>query len=261
MIIDPSQYEIIDAHTHPFLDFKSGCIGPYGKPETMEEFDREMHKVGIQRYSGAPLMKKKNTDFADIVQLNEDVLRIRDRFPAYIPAMQIHGSYPEESCKLLHQFYEDEGVRYIGELVPYIMGTGEFNSPGMLEILKEAGKLEMTVNFHLGTRETVIPVLENCPGLKIILAHPGEPVNAKERFAFVSEYKNLYMDISGTGLFRWNMLRYAIDCCGAEKMIFGSDMPTCSAGMFLYNVFCENLTDAERRLVLSGNFKRLIGLK
>ena len=39
MIANPLDYEIIDAHTHPFLDFKMGCIGPYGKPETMEEFD------------------------------------------------------------------------------------------------------------------------------------------------------------------------------------------------------------------------------
>lgn len=261
MLIDPSKYEIIDAHTHPFLDFKSGCFGPYGKPETMEEFDFEMHKVGIQKYSGAPLVKRKITDFADVIQINEDALHIRDRFPAYIPAIQVHGSFPEESCCLLHRLYANEDIRYIGELVPHIMGTGEYNSPGMLEILKEAGKLGMTVNFHVGSRETVVPVLTNCPGLKVILAHPGDYAEAKERFTLVKEYENLYMDISGTGIFRWNMLRYAVDCCGAEKMIFGSDMPTCNAGMFLYSVLCENLTETERCLILSGNIKRLLGLK
>lgn len=63
MIIDPFQYEIIDAHTHPFLDAKTGCIGPYGKPETMEEFDFEMHRVGIQRYAGSTVVLKKIEDF------------------------------------------------------------------------------------------------------------------------------------------------------------------------------------------------------
>ncbi len=261
MTFDPAEYEIIDAHTHPFLNFQTGCIGAYGKPETMEEFDCEMRRLGIRRYAGAPLMRKKNTDFIDICRVNEDALRIRDRFPAYIPGIHVHGGYPEESCKALHEFREKEDIRLIGEVVPYIMGTGEYNSPGMLEILKEAGKMGMTVNFHMGERETVVPVLEQCPGLKIILAHPGEPAQAKERFAFVRKYENLYMDISGTGLFRWNMLRYAIDCCGVEKMIFGSDMPTCSAGMFLGGVFSEHLTEEERKLVLAGNFKRLLGLQ
>ena len=69
------------------------------------------------------------------------------------------------------------------------------------------------------------------------------------------------MDISATGLFRWNMLRYGIDVCGPEKLIFGSDMPVCSVGMNLYGVLSENLTEEETRLVLAGNFKRLLGMK
>lgn len=262
MIPNPLDFDIIDSHTHPFFDFENGCIGPYGKPETMEEFDFEMRKVGIGRYSGAPLVKHPVSDFAEIRKINEDALRIRDRFPSYIPGIQVHGDFPEESIADLTKYYQEDGIRYIGELVPYIMNTGEFNTPGMLAILKEAGKLRMTVNLHGGTRETVVPVLENCPGLNVILAHPGEPWGengAKNRFQFVSEYKNLYMDTSGTGLFRWNMLRYAIDVCGAEKLLFGSDMPTCNAGMFLHGILAENLTEEEFRLVLGGNFLRLIG--
>lgn len=264
MIADTQKFEIIDAHTHPFLDYENGCIGPYGKPEDMAEFDKEMKKVGIDFYSGSPLVKHVITDFAEIKQLNEDALRIRDQFPAYIPAMQVHGDFPQESIEEMHRLYQNENIRYIGELVPYIMGTGEFNSPGMLEIFKAAGELGMTVNLHDGSRETVTPVLEQAPGLNVILAHPGEPwgpTGAKGRFQFVSEYANLYMDISGYGLFRWNMLRYAVDVCGAEKIIFGSDMPTCSAGMYLYGALSENMTDDEFRLILGGNFRRLLGLK
>lgn len=254
-------FEIIDAHTHPFLDVENGCIGPYGKPCNMEEFDWEMKKAGIDFYSGSPVVKHKIENFAEIKKLNEDALRIRDKFPAYIPAMQVHGSFPQESIAEMLHLYRNENVRFIGELVPYMMGTGEFNSPGMLEIFQAAGELGLTADLHDGRRETVEPVLEKCPGLKLILAHPGEPWgpnNAKERFAFVAEYENLYMDISGYGLFRWNMLRYAIDVCGAEKIIFGSDMPTCSAGMYIYGALSENLTAEEFRLVLGGNFRRLL---
>ena len=261
MIANPLDYEIIDAHTHPFLDFKMGCIGPYGKPETMAEFDFEMHKVGIGRYAGAPLVKKKISDFKDVISVNEDALKIRDKYPSYIPGIHVHGAFPQESCELLHKMYQNEEIRYIGELVPYIMDTGAFDSPGMLTIFKEAGKLGMTVNLHGGTPAEADAMLENAPGLNIILAHPGEPANAKPRFEYVKTSPRLHIDISAHGPFRWNMIRYAIDCCGVEKIIFGSDMPTCSAGMFLYSVMTENLSEDERKLILAGNFKRLLGIK
>ena len=259
---NPADFEIIDAHTHPFLNREESCIGAYGKPETMEEFDREMKKVGIGRYAGAPLVRHFVTDFREIRELNDTALRIRDRFPDYIPGMQVHGGFPAESVAEIERCRR-EGVRYIGELVPYIMHTGEFNSPGMLDIFRAAGELKMTADLHHGTRAEVTPVLKECPGLNVILAHPCEPngeEGAKARLDFVAEYPNLYLDLSGTGLFRWNMLRYGIDRCGAEKLIFGSDMPTCSAGMLLYGVLSENLTDEEFRLVLAGNFKRLLGI-
>ncbi|MGN0871151.1 MAG: amidohydrolase family protein [Victivallales bacterium] len=257
-----TDFEIIDAHTHPFLDYSSGCIGSYGSPGSMEEFDREMKKVGIHRYAGAPLVRRPVTDFAEILKLNQDALRIRDRFPSYLPGMQVHGAFPEESCANLHVMRK-EGIRYIGELVPYIMKTGTFDSKGMLTILQEAEKLNMVVNLHEGTEKEIRTVREYCPDLKVILAHPGESWgenSAKKRFELLNRHKNLYMDLSGYGIFRWNMIRYGIDRCGADRFIFGSDMPTCSAGMYLYGVFSENLTEQELRLILAENFKRLLDL-
>lgn len=260
MIPQPEEFDIIDAHVHPFLDENQDNIGNFDRPKTMEEFDQEMKRVGIRRYAGAPLVLTPVSDFQKIRELNDTALRIRDRFPAYIPGMQVHGSFPEESIAEMKRLYEQEDVRYVGELVPYLMNTGKYNSPGMLEILKAAGEMGLTANLDWGEINIVTDVMENCPGLNVILAHPGEPLQAKERFELVAKYKHLHMDISGYGLFRWNMLRYAIDVCGPEKLIFGSDMPTCNPGMYLYGALSEHLTKEEFRLVLGGNFKRLLGL-
>ena len=262
MIPSPEDFEIIDAHAHPFID-KECCGAPYGHPNNMDEFDHEMKKVGIDYYAGSLAVLYPVTDYQKIRKLNEDALRIRDKYPSYIPGIQVHGGFPEESIADLHKYYHEYGIRLVGELVPYLMKTGEYNSPGMIQILKEAGKLGMTASLDGGFRKTVVPVLEQCPGLNVVLAHPGAPWgddSAKIRFQWVSEYENLYMDISGTGLYRWNMLRYGIDVCGANKLLFGSDMPVCSAGMYLFGVLVENLTEEELRLVLGGNFKRLLGM-
>ena len=57
------------------------------------------------------------------------------------------------------------------------------------------------------------------------------------------------------------MLRYAIDLCGSEKLLFGSDFPICSPGMNLGGVLAEHLTGTELKNILSDNFLRLIGEK
>ena len=258
----PDDFEIIDAHAHPFIDPQCGNTGPYGHPRTLDEFIREMKKAKVDYFAGSTVFLHEVTDYAEIRKLNEEALRIRDLCPSYIPGIQVHGDFPEESIADLTKYYHEDGIRLIGELVPYLMKTGEYNSSGMIEILKEAGKLGMTASLDGGFRETVNPVLENCPGLNVVLAHPGAPWgdnSAKMRFQWVSEHDNLYMDISGAGLYRWNMLRYGVDVCGPEKILFGSDMPVCSVGMYVYGALMENLTKEELRLVMGANFRRLIG--
>ena len=261
-MFSPDDFEIIDAHAHPFLDKCDGA--PYGHPETLEQFVYEMKKAKVDYFAGSTVYLHEVTDYAEIRKLNEDALRIRDKYPCYIPGIQVHGSFPEESISDMTKLYHEDGIRMIGELVPYLMKTGEYNTPGMIEILKEAVELGMTASLDAGVRETVVPVLENCPGLNVVLAHPGPPWgddSAKIRFQWVSEYENLYMDISGCGLYRWNMLRYGVDVCGPEKILFGSDMPVCSVGMYVYGALMENLTKEELTLVMGGNFKRLLRMK
>ena len=115
------------------------------------------------------------------------------------------------------------------------------------------------------TQQEAETLVREVPQLVKIFAHPGEPWSSEnwgafERMQFVADHDNVYMDISGTGLFRWNFLRHFVDLCGAEKILYGSDMPTCSAGMNLYGTLFEHLTREEFELVLAGNFKRIMGL-
>ena len=67
---------------------------------------------------------------------------------------------------------------------------------------------------------------------------------------------------SGTGIFRYGILRHAIDCMGADHVLYGSDYPVCDPSVFLGGVLMNiHVTDAERELVLSGNAKRLLNLQ
>lgn len=257
----PEDFEIIDMHVHPFED-PVHSISPYGSLKSMDEFDAEMRRAGVDMYAGSVIGRSDPDDFNWIRHLNRCALRLRDRFPHYIPGIHVHGKFVEESCRELEAM-KAEGVKLVGELVPYYLGTGDFNTSGMLTLFNEMHKLGMIANLHHVTVEEAEFLAENVRELPLIIAHPGEPFgewNAKKRFQFVAEHDNMYMDISGTGLFRWDMLRYAVETCGAEKILFGSDMPTCSVGMNLYGALFSRLSKDDMALVMGGNFKRLMGM-
>ena len=132
----------------------------------------------------------------------------------------------------------------------------------MMQIWETAEELGMVANLHVNNPE--LPALENIvktfPRLNVVLAHPGDGAYYTHRLGLVKKYSNLYLDISGTGLFRWGMLRNAVDELGAEKVLFGSDFPVCSAGMNLHGALSEPLSEEEFKLVLAGNFRRLTGI-
>ena len=252
--------KIIDAHIHPFLDAENN-IAAYGAPNTLEEFISELKRAGVTKACGSVIAKTEAATFEAIAKLNDDALKIRDRYPDfYIPGVHVHGRFPTESCRELERLHA-RGVRWIGELVPYMMKTGPYDASGMMEIYALAQDLGMPVNLHLwpSPLSELETAAKNFPNLKLVIAHPGDFGEAPERFRFVAEHDNVFLDLSGTGLFRWNMLRYAIGVCGSEKLLFGSDFPICSVGMNLHGVLSETLSEEDAANVLYRNFERITG--
>ena len=248
----------IDAHIHPFSDTENS-IAPFGLPASLDEFMAELKHCGFDRVCGSVLIQHPCT-FEDVRQANRIALKIRERYPDfYDPGIQVHGDDPEGSCRELETMYHEHQVRWIGELVQYLMATGEYNTPGMFRIYETARDLGMPVNIHCGNLEVVEEVLKNFPTLTLILAHPGDMSTVRERLALIRKYPNACIDISGTGLFRGGMLRYAVDQCGSEKVLFGSDFPVCSPAMNLGGVMGEHLTDTEKENILGRNYLRLTG--
>lgn len=252
-------YEIIDAHCHPFEKAENN-LAYFGAPNSLEEMTHEFKKVGIDRACGSVIVKNNACKWEEIRFANDQVMKIAEQSEGFfIPGIHLHGAYVEESCAELQTMYK-RGVRWVGELVPYIMGTENLNSPGNMQILEVIRDLDMAVNLHWGVPEEIETVAKAFPTLKLILAHPGEHWESGERFAMLDKYKNVCLDFSGTGLFRWNLLRWGIDRFGAERVLFGTDFPICSPGLNLFGSLCENISRDEAELYFSGNFKRLTGL-
>lgn len=254
------QFEIIDCHVHPFLN-KDTNTGRINGSATPDEFVTEMKRTGISRCCGSVIRKLEKPTFDQIKALNREALEFRKRYPDFfIPGIHVLPSCPAESCREIEELYHRENVRWIGELVGYFMDYPSYLGDGMFEIYDLAQNLGLPINIHPADFAEMKTICENFPGLKLVIAHPCDGANMQERFEFIKKYPNAHLDLSGTGLFRWGMLREGLDIAGKDKILFGTDFPICNPAMYVQGVLFEHLNDAESEAVFAGNFRRLIGM-
>ena len=119
----------------------------------------------------------------------------------------------------------------------------------------------MLISFHSMGEDEMDRMVEKHPRVPFVAAHPGEYDAFTRHMERMKKSENYYLDLSDYGIFRHGMLRHAIDLFGPERFLYGSDYPTCNPAMYLGGVLLDELiTPDEKRLILAGNAKRLLGL-
>jgi predicted TIM-barrel fold metal-dependent hydrolase len=98
------------------------------------------------------------------------------------------------------------------------------------------------------------------PDVSFIIPHLGSFMDDwKAQLALIDHlvrHPNIYTDTSGVR--RFDLLEQAVGRAGAEKVLFGSDGHWLHPGVELAKIYELGLTLTEEKLVLDGNFIRLI---
>jgi predicted TIM-barrel fold metal-dependent hydrolase len=165
---------IVDCHFHPAVDEETDTNWFYGSGSIQSQIDA-LRRAGISQACGAPVRACNPESLHEIRILNDKALALRDRSPDfYIPGIQVHPRFPDESCREIERCCGGEGVRWIGELVGYMMGYGvDYVSEGALKIMRTAREYDATVNIHCHDMDVIDRLCESVPDLEIVLAHPG----------------------------------------------------------------------------------------
>ncbi len=129
-----------------------------------------------------------------------------------------------------------------------------------MEIFTLAQELGMVVSAHPTDDEDMDRFARAFPRLNIIFAHPGNFDVCRRNAERLAAFDNVYLDICGTGLFRYGMLKFLVERTGEGKLLFGTDYPICNPLMQVGGVQYENITDKQREAIFSGNAKRLLAL-
>ena len=259
-------FEIIDFHTHPFSDDETNiCIYQSHCRLKADGIRDELHALGISRIAGSVIQTKKSgieSDWQRLSRWNEDALRLRERLgDFYIPGFHVHPGFVEASIREIHRM-KREGVRLIGELVPYLSGWSDLLCEGFDAILDEAERCGMVLSLHTDANaEAMDEMVRRHRGLTVVAAHPGERPSFLSHLARARISENYYLDLLGTGLFRHGTLLTAVKEMGANRVLFGTDYPICAPAAYVGGVKDDPfLTDEEKALVFAGNAKRLLAL-
>ena len=198
--------------------------------------------------------------FDSIRKLNRDALSLKEKWGEfYIPGVHVHPSFVRESCEELEHMSR-QGVKLVGELVPYLHGWSDYSSKALGEILDVIGQLKMVVSYHSMDDEQMDIMIKNHPKVTFVAAHPGDRNTYGFHLERLKKYSNAYLDLSGTGLFRYGMLKHGVDIVGAEKFLFGTDYPITNPHMYVQAVEFEKIREEDKDLIFYKNAKRLLAL-
>jgi uncharacterized protein len=100
------------------------------------------------------------------------------------------------------------------------------------------------------------------PDLQLVCAHLGGGLPFYAHMPEVAELcRRLWFDTAaGPFLYAPTAYRAVADLCGADRLLFGSDLPLLPARRYIDAFARAELTAAERALVMGGNAVRLLGL-
>jgi predicted TIM-barrel fold metal-dependent hydrolase len=101
------------------------------------------------------------------------------------------------------------------------------------------------------------------PGVPVVLGHMGGftsfwPGFVKLCAVEAMQIDNLYLDTARVFDHTW--IRMAVEICGPEKVLFGSDACAAHPAVTVKQIELCRFSDRERALILGGNIKRMLGL-
>lgn len=241
---------IIDAHCHAGPG--DGFTGPWDTRAALKNYLRWADEAGIERTVLWAALHK------DYRAANREVARIVARNPerfygfAFVHAERDRGRIRSMVQGAVEQ-YGFCGIK-----------VHRRDARISREICEVAATFSLPVVYDpMGEAEVAELLAREFPQVKFIIPHLSSFADDwAAQLAFIpllARHPNIYTDTSGVR--RFDLLEQAVQEAGAHKILFGSDGPWLHPGVELRKVEVLPLSPKEQRMILSGNFLRLLAAR
>jgi len=279
---------IIDFHTHVFppqikkdrskyieLDpcFAILYSEPKAKIATADELIASMDEAGVDI---SVIANIGWTTHELCVETNDYIIESVSRYPERLIGFgAVQPQSPEGAVAEIERLAK-AGIKGIGEMRPDIQlfdPTDEFIMTPLVEALRRHKLILLThASEPVGheypgkggiTPDILYPFIINFPDLTIVCAHWG---GGLPFYALMPEVRkamaNVFFDTAASPfLYAPQIYNQVIQLVGADKILFGSDYPLIAQGRQLNEIKALKLSQEVESLILSGNARRLLGIK
>jgi predicted TIM-barrel fold metal-dependent hydrolase len=146
-----------------------------------------------------------------------------------------------------------------------LYGEIAMNDPRWDPVYQFAHDRGLAIIAHTGSQPSVEPrlvmdVAPRFPRANFVLAHAGNlPAQRLQAIAAARTFANVYIETCTT--FRSpGVIEQLVEGVGAEKVIYGSDMPLMDPRCQIGRIITARLLDADKQLILRENARRLLRL-
>jgi len=243
---------IIDAHVHlgTSVFFHMQADGDF--------LVRLADKAGFDRL----VVTELNGLFYDMSAGNDalagQIARHPDRLIGYasVPTPRLGRRAVEE----VRRCYERYGFR---GLKIYSHPEATIAEPQTYPLLEAAAQYNMIVLAHT-TPDECDQLMTAVPAVRLLMAHMGGHPYAfgdwHRAVAVAKKHKNLLLDTASSQIDN-GMIEHAVAELGANKILFGTDMPLLDPHTQLAKVAGAKISDDAKTKILGGNVAELLGLR
>jgi len=249
-----SPVPIVDCHGHIGLhpDFPA-------YKTSVEEMLEVMDLLNIERLAITSTLACYNDCPRGNAEVEQVLKRYPDRFLGYVTVNPNPIGQALQQLEKYSHFHHPPLIKMHPTCHHY-----PANGPNYLPVWDYANQTQAVVLVHTWDSDSQCgpllfgPIARAFPHARILLGHAGVTWRGYEQALEVAEkHPNLLLDIAGSHSHR-TIIEHCVGKIGAERVLFGSDLPFLEAAMSLGRVLTARISYADKEFILRTNFLRLI---
>ena len=256
----------IDVHAHYglYLNKEPGLNNTFmsADVETVLRRAREAH---VQYTIVSPMAATMPRGGGEPLEANEDAARLLAEHDGLLQWVVVDprkpATYEQADRMLKHE--KCVGIKIHPEEHLYLVAE---HGQRAFELAAKHGKAVLS---HSGEKNSLpadlVGFANSMPETKLVLAHLGcgwdGDLSHQVRGIQASRHGNVYVDTSSGSSLIPGLIEWAVKEVGAERLLFGSDVPCYFTAMQRARIDYAEISEAEKRLILRANAVHLFNLK